>query len=326
MKLLLKASLMVIVLPLWAETIPLSRFPDSPSSTTVETIKSRGQTLHHIKFNLSKLEARPHPEHSQFKVLSEKNISFSQTVGESQLPFKSVIIAGAPKDIEVTLDPRDSFEFPIISAPAQPEDCRCESALKKSWVPLKKSSNSPLYKIESLGKLRGQELSRVTFYAAKLKNNSTLFYPRLEAQVRSNYNVTALNKTDYDYLIVTPESLLSGLTNFVQYKINTGLKVKVITLEEVGKSVSAISNFFKTEYEAAHYKYALIVGTDNLFPNHIVDTSGSSRTPSDYPYFLMDQNDLIPDVHYGRVVASTPEEVERQTKKWMNENDFNQRT
>lgn len=92
--------------------------------------------------------------------------------------------------------------------------------------------------------------------------------------------------------------------------------MKTVALEDVGSDVAKISAFFKAEYKENKYKYALIVGTDTLFPNHSVNTSGSAKTPSDYPYFLMDSNDMIPDVQYGRVVASTPEEVRRQTKKW----------
>jgi hypothetical protein len=327
MKLLLKASLLVITLPLWAETIPLSNDSSQSSSVTVDSVDTKSHTLHTVKFNLNKLDAKSHSTYSEFKVLSEKNISFSQTVGESRLPFKSVVVAGSPDDIEVTIDPKRSLEFSLVSSPAQPEDCRCETDKKKSWVPLKKNLQSSLYKVEFLGKFRGQDLSRVTFYAAKtnLKNRSTIFYPELEAQIKSRQSLKALytNKqnSEYDYLIVTPEALLSGLSDFVQYKMDHGLKVKVITLEEVGNTVSTITDYFKNEYQAAQYKYALIVGTDTLFPNHNVVTSGSSRTPSDYPYFLMDDQDMIPDVQYGRIVASTSQEVERQTKKWMNYQD-----
>ena len=324
MKLLLKASLLVIALPLWAETIPLSDYSSQNSSVTVHSLETKGHTLHTVKFNLNKLNAISHSTHPKFKVLSEKNISFSQSVGESRLPFKSVVVAGTPDEIEVTVDPKRSLEVSILSSPAQPEDCRCETNKQKPWVPLKIDHKNSLYEVEFLGKFRGQALSRVTFYAAKtnLKNQTTTFYPELEAQIRSSQSLSTLysNKqySEYDYLIVTPEALLSGLSDFVQYKMDHGLKVKVITLEEVGTSVSTITDFFKNEYQVAQYKYALIVGTDTLFPNHKVDTSGSSKTPSDYPYFLMDDQDMIPDVQYGRIVASTSQEVERQTKKWIN--------
>lgn len=327
MKLLLKASLLVIALPLWAETIPLSNYSSHSSSVIINSINTKAHTLHTVQFSLNKLNAKAHSTHSEFKFLSEKNISFSQTVGESRLPFKSVVVAGSPDEIEVTIDPKRSLEVSFLSSPAQPEDCRCETNKQKSWVSLKTDHKNSLYKVESLGKFRGQDLSRVTFYAAKinLKNRSTIFYPELEGQIRSSQSLNALylNKqsSEYDYLIVTPEALLSGLSDFVQYKMDHGLKVKVITLEEVGSTVAAITDFFKNEYQVAQYKYALIVGTDKLFPNHKVVTSGSSKTPSDYPYFLMDDQDMIPDVQYGRIVASTSQEVERQTKKWMNYQD-----
>ncbi|MFL5784410.1 MAG: C25 family cysteine peptidase, partial [Bacteriovoracaceae bacterium] len=111
-----------------------------------------------------------------------------------------------------------------------------------------------------------------------------------------------------------------GLTDFVSYKTRNHV-VKVVALEDIGSDVAKITAYFKSEYQANKYKYALIVGTDTLFPNHAVSTSGSSKTPSDLPYFLMDSNDFVADVQYGRVVASTADEVKRQTHKWMDYND-----
>jgi hypothetical protein len=170
-------------------------------------------------------------------------------------------------------------------------------------------------------------MSRVTLYAAdsNFEKGTTLFYPELEAQISSTNSLSSLYSnelnSEYDLLIVSPESLLQGLVDFVDYKIRSGLKVKVVKMEDIGKDVPKLTQFFKAEYEAAKYKYALIVGTDDLFPNHKVKTSGSPSTPSDYPYFVMDSADMIPDVEYGRVVAANVAEVERQTQKWMNYQD-----
>ena len=327
MKLIFKTSLLLLAFPLWAETIPLSDKSNTPSSVSVNKIEGPGFNVHKINFDLKSVTALSHPIHLQYKVLSEKNISFSQTVGEAQLPFKSVVVVGSPDEIEVTIDGKNSVEVAILSAPAQPEDCRCETKKTKIWVPLKQANNQGLHKVEYLGKFRGQDLSRVTLYAAKsnAEKRTTIFYPQLEAQIKSSRSLSNLYaeeiNSEYDLLLVSPETLLPGLVEFVQYKIQSGLRVKIVNLETIGKDVAKLTQFFKTEYKSANYKYALIVGTDDLFPNHQVNTSGSARTPSDYPYFLMDSADMIPDIQYGRVVASSVEEVKRQTVKWMDYQD-----
>ncbi|MBA2404006.1 MAG: hypothetical protein H0V66_04475, partial [Bdellovibrionales bacterium] len=306
MKYFFNASLLLLALPLWAETIPLSHQSNQPSSISINEMKTRGFSLHNIKFDLNKVDAVAHPTQQKYKVLSEKDISFSQTVGEAQLPFKSLVVVGSPDEIEVTIDAKHAVDVSMLAAPAQLADCRCEDNKNKKWIPLKKSSQENLFQVESLGKFRGQELSRVTIYAAEvnLETAVTSFYPSLEAQVRSQGTLSSLYNeelnSDYDFLVVSPKNLLPGLVDFVQYKTQSGLKVKVVNLEDIGSDVAKLTQFFKAEYQNANYKYALIVGTDDLFPNHQVDTSGSSRTPSDYPYFLMDDQDMIPDVQYGR--------------------------
>lgn len=329
MKLVLSASMLFLALPVLAETIPLTNHSGKASQISVNEMKTRGFTLHSVNFDLNKVNAVNHPTHGQYKLLTEENISFSQTVGEAQLPFKSIVVAGTPEEIEVTIDAKQAVEVAVLSAPAQPEDCRCATNKAKVWAPLKNSNRQSLYSVDYLGTFRGQNLSRVTLYAAaaNVEKGTTSFYPSLEAQIRSQGSLNSLysdeQNSEYDYLIVSPQSLLDGLVDFVAYKTQSGLKVKVVALEEIGADVDKLTAFFKSEYVAANYKYALIVGTDTLVPNHKVDTSGSSRTPSDYPYFLMDTRDMIPDVQYGRVVASTVEQVKRQTKKWTTYQDHN---
>jgi hypothetical protein len=322
MKRLLMATVLFATVAAQADTIRLQSNYRGASSVDVNTVSTAAGEIHEIRFNLAKVEAEALAGKPEFKVLSEKNITFSQDVGLASVPFKSIVVVGEPETTEVVIDAGPVVEAGILAAPAQEEDCRCATSKVKKFA-FNPSKTRQMVRKDYLGMYRGQPLTRVTIYAAEADyaNNSVRFYPNLHAQINtagSMANVLSAEiDSDYDYLIVSPKALLPGLQDFVFYKNYRGHTVKTVVLEDIGADVAKISAFFKAEYKEHKYKYALIVGTDALFPNHSVSTSGSSRTPSDYPYFLMDSNDMIPDVQYGRVVASTPEEVKRQASKWQ---------
>lgn len=319
MKRLLMATVLFSTVAAQAETIRLQSNVRGASSIDVNTVRSMTGEIHEIKFNLAKVEANALAGRPEFKVFSESNITFSQDVGLASVPFKSIVVAGEPSTTDVVIDIGNAVEVNSLSAPAQKEISR--NAKAGAWI-FTPSKSRPMVRKEYLGTYRGQPLTRVTVYAATADYSAKTmkFFPNLRAQISTSGNVSDLLQQEvessYDYLIVSPKALLPGLQDFVFYKNYRGHVVKTVALEDIGADVAKISAFFKAEYKTSKYKYALIVGTDTLFPNHQVSTSGSSKTPSDYPYFLMDSNDMIPDVQYGRVVASTPEEVKRQTKKW----------
>lgn len=320
MKRLLMATVLFSTVAAHAETIRLQSNLNGTSSVLVNTISSRGGEVHDVRFNLAKVEANTLAAHPQFKSFSEDNISFSQDVGLSSIPFKSIVVAGEPETTTITISTGQKVVVNALSAPAQKEISRNAKAGKWIFTP---SVSRPMVKKEYLGTYRGKPLTRVTIYAAEAdyKNKTMNFYPNLSASISTEGTMSDLYKSEagpnYDYLIVSPKALLSGLNDFVFYKNYRGHTVKTVVLEDIGTDVKKITEFFKAEYKENKYKYALIVGTDTLFPNHQVNTSGSSKTPSDYMYFLMDSNDMIPDVQYGRIVASTPEEVKRQTAKFQ---------
>lgn len=320
MKRLLMATVLFSTVAAQAETIRLQSNFRGASSVDVNTISSLTGDVHEVRFNLAKVEAEALAAKPEFKVMTEKNISFSQDVGLASVPFKSIVVAGEPETTTVDISVGNEVVVNALSAPAQKEISRNAKAGKFIFTPSKSRS---MVKKEYLGKYRGKPLTRVTIYAAEAdySNKTMKFYPNLSAAITSEGTMSDLYQAEvgshYDYLIVSPKSLLGGLNDFVFYKNYRGHTVKTVVLEDIGTDVKKIAEFFKAEYKEHKYKYALIVGTDTLFPNQTVSTSGSSRTPSDYLYFLMDSNDMIPDVQYGRIVASTPEEVKRQTSKFQ---------
>ncbi len=318
MKTLLTTALLLAALPTWSHVITLSN-QRGESGVEVVKMKSGTKHIHEIQFRLNQVDAVQHPVKKEFSVLSEKNISFTQDVGQARVPFHSVVVQGTPSDITVISDPGTTIHIEVDPELAQPEECRCEVREQK-WVQTKQDNR--LVRMDYLGKYRGQDLTRVTFKAARVSNGATTFYPNFRAQIESLGTVedammVSDSPTAYDYLVIGPDALLAGIQDFVQYKTVQGFNVKVVRLEDVGSDVAKITAFFKQEYKDNKFKYALLVGNDTLFPNHKVSTSGSSKTPSDYPYFLMDTQDMLADVQSGRVVAATADEVSRQAKKWM---------
>jgi hypothetical protein len=321
MKNLLQTALVLLSLPALAETISLTEQTNRPSSVDVNMIKTRGAYLQEVQFSLNQVEAFTNAAHPEFKNLSEKNISFTNDLGVSSLPYKAFVVAGRPSEIQVVVDAGTGVDVDFVSAPSQKEVSR-NSTQTPAWT-FKATQSNELHRVEYLGKYRGQDLSRVIIVAGETDHarGMTRFYPNLKAQITSSMSLADAVKTEvaatYDYLIVTPAALMNGLTDFVTYKTSKGFKVKVVKVEDIGNDAKKLDAFFKSEFKANAFKYSLIVGTDSLVVNNRVNTSGSPQTPSDYPYYVMDAQDMIPDVQYGRIVASTSDEVARQVKKWI---------
>lgn len=118
-------------------------------------------------------------------------------------------------------------------------------------------------------------------------------------------------------LIVTAEALKEVLTPLIEVKEKKGYTVTVKTFNELGGSKEKTLAFIKSFYKRnrASFSHLLMVGDKNSNPGYMESTSKGSAA-SDMRYALLEGNDYVPDVLYGRLLASTIEEAKTQVERW----------
>lgn len=288
-----------------------------------------------VQFHISQVqtEASDLVPFAKFESLKFNELSASGDAGTPALPYHSILVKGLPQDIEVNYDLGKAVSLDgVIPAPVAPEKFRCSDCaqpeLTVDWSSYAKNSDQT-FKKEYLGDFRGTPLTRVSFYPASFvsEKEMTVIYPEATFEVRSALKgkldtlvmpseiVTEadLNK---NYLIVSPEKFVTALKPFVDWKSELGYEVEVVTLESIGTTAEQVRDFIQAKYNKNAFTYAVLVGHEKNFPTFYRRTSSSYRTPTDLPYFAMGgDNDFIPEVFYGRIIADKVEEVERQVAK-----------
>mgnify|MGYP001039594047 CR=1 FL=1 len=254
-----------------------------------------------------------------FKDVSIKHWQKAKTSGAPALPFKSFLLIGTPEEIDIVLDAKIvSFIEDLIPSPAQEMPCRCEI------IPWKFSAdyNEDKYnkdslshfKKEYLGEFKGKSITKVTVYpiaynhaqGARLITNAKL-------SIKSNNRKLEFFKikaSDKNYNIFSHRKFEAVLAPLIDIRKKQGFNVNFFALDEVGNDFIDIKEFIHTLYENEPFSYSLIIGHEEEFPTEYVMTKFDTRTPSDMNYYTMDgEDDVIPDVLYGRLSVSTPDEL-----------------
>lgn len=251
---------------------------------------------------------------AQYSQLSFSGVDTLKTVGAPELPVKIWLVQGTPAQIQVQLN---IHQVQILKntrpAPVQPQACRCDDDKKIEFKfdPQVYNQKTPAYVLNYLGAFRGTPVTQVQVnlgHYDSAKNQVSLI---TEADVTLNLPEYKFQGSDYkDYLIITPENLASGLTEFVDWKKNQGFNVIVETVLSPANDQAALAGMIAKHYQESGTDFVIIVGDEKTIPMYKVKTSGSSQTPTDLKYFTMDGGtDYIPDMFASRVAASTPEEV-----------------
>lgn len=282
-----------------------------------------------ISLSIPKIEVFPSEKNTEFLEFSHESLPFLQNPGEAKVPFIATLVAGHPKQLEVSVIKSKTYILKnSIIAPAQKEDCRCDTLIENKFIFNKDSYNGDkkIIEIQYLGKYRGQDISRVLVKLATsdLRLKETKIFSHINIKITSNDDLNFEqekneNVKDLDYLIVGPEELTKGLESWMKFKTTKGFTLKTINVEKIqAQSATHLDDLFKNEFKQSNFKNVLIVGDANLVATNLAKTTWSDETQSDYSYFLMDgRKDIIPDAAYGRIVASKVGEVIYQSQKWI---------
>ncbi len=152
------------------------------------------------------------------------------------------------------------------------------------------------------------------------------FFTHLYDQVAGNEDLDKNFQDDYPDLmadkvtmvIVTPPAFASQLSDFVAWKTERGFKVitAVTGTPEVGTTTSSIRTYLHGLYNDATVEnpapsFVIFVGDVAQMP-----TFQESGDATDRPYCAVD-NDLVPDMLYGRFSATNPSQLQAILDKTM---------
>lgn len=306
MKLKLIISLSLLI-GLTAEANQKIKINIDKNNLAVNTIETQKQSF--LKFNIAGFES-------------------DKTVGAPELPVRSWLVTGSPQNIKVTLKTHQTENFAGKPYPTQAQDCRCETDKVKVF-----QLNTNLYAqsaenitISYLGSYRGTPISKVDFRLATYnqEKNQVDLITNADLEISAN-NFVLPKGSDYkDYLIIAPENLAAGLSEFVDWKRGKGYNVLVETVASPNNTLAAIQALVKKHYTESGTDFVMLIGDETTIPMFKVATSGSGQTPSDLQYFTMDgAQDTVPDVLGSRIVATTAAQVSAQLAKSI---EFEQRS
>lgn len=309
--------------------IPLQKGIAKKFETTYKFAQQGNHFELKMQANIPSIEVFPSQTDSEFLELSHKDLQFLQNPGEAKVPFMATTVTAYPDDLSIEIIKDNPYILKSLLAPAQKEECRCESDKINQYIFNKDSyiKKQNLVSLQFLGKYRGQPMTRilVKLASSNFTKNETKIYSNIRVRVTSrkklNRQTNESRKLEnIDYLIVGPASLTEGLKEWIKYKQAKKFTFKIIDVEGTqAQSALQLKTLFQNEYTNNKFKYALIVGDATKVATNLVKTQWSNVTQSDYGFFLMDgTQDIIPDVQYGRIVANKVDEVIYQSEKWIN--------
>ncbi len=117
------------------------------------------------------------------------------------------------------------------------------------------------------------------------------------------------------YLIITPDSYVGYLDDFIEWKKLKGYHVTVATLTQTGSSNTQIKAYIQDAYDNWDIppQFVLLIGDDDMPAYNGQETSSIT----DHPYGQLDGTDLFHDVWLGRWPISSSTELQTIIDKTM---------
>ena len=260
--------------------------------------------------------------------LKFSNFEMTDDAGKASLPYYSFIVAQPKSNLSIQFKNLAPKLFKGLYAQvAATKPCRCDKTTPINYSVNGNYYNSQdgLYHLESLGAYRGKALTKVYIYGARQTQEGLEVYPSLKMAIESkdhspvrlaNLDFQAANKK---FLVISAKALESAAQEFKSFKESVGFDVDLFIYEEEASDAEELRDFIRSKYQENQYQYAVIVGSENSVPTFYRETSMSWETPTDYPYFYMDetqdQADYFPEIFYGRLTGQSNDEVLVQIEK-----------
>ncbi|PKN80791.1 MAG: Gingipain R [Candidatus Cloacimonetes bacterium HGW-Cloacimonetes-1] len=275
-----------------------------------------------------------------------------------QVPLGASVISHVMSSDVMTVDLKaNGINYPVLprqeSVSKSEDPSKLPFVIKQDFYNGKSWTDYPIVKVEELGMMRGVRLVAIDFMPVKynadlgqmevIKNAEIQFdfvgsdlaatqellaktyspaFEMIYAKTVLNYNPSrvTLNRYPLGYVIVTPQSFVSTLQPFIDWKRREGFNVTVATTETIGTSTTAIKNYLQGLWNAATTEnpapsYLLIVGDTPQVPAFTGATDSGHVT--DLNYVRLQGTDYVPEMYYGRFSATNVSELQPQIDKSM---------
>lgn len=240
---------------------------------------------------------------------------------------------------------------PSVKKSQDPSSVKFE--YNKSAYSANKYSNTPLVSVEYLGTMRGVGIARVVIAPVSynpikesiivsndidfdiIVNGSTGADINTDDALKSNYfqpiyrsiekssgsnsynNHKDLTKTPTKMLIIANRLFEEALKPFVKWKTRKGFEIETAFTDEIGSSATDIKQYINKVYNNATETdpaptFLVIAGDTDRVPASAVGSASEKQT--DLYYASLD-GDYFPEMYYGRLSASTVEQMNNIVSK-----------
>ena len=109
----------------------------------------------------------------------------------------------------------------------------------------------------------------------------------------------------------------SYLQDLIQWRREQGFKVYTATTLDIGNSFNAIKDYIENAYFNWEYPPEYIVLVGDTGGSYAVSVASAGWGDTDYPYTLIDGNDLLPEMFIGRIPANSPADLDNIINKTL---------
>lgn len=265
----------------------------------------------------------------------------SRDPGTPELPFYSTLINAHPSEIDLSVvsDPSSLVAFSkkdFRPSPSRLFPCRCKGGDIEFVINQKIYQElgdvldyqvlTPAVSIEYLGRINGENLSRIIVRPFKWTGEELYFFSDFDIKINwseqfretsfDRYlsvgyqeileNIYALRENSSKMLLILDSKYHEQLTPYLQRRQEQGFEIKVLSPNQLlGEKEKNFVNFRKglrDLYENWECQYVILFGDEEDIPTDYVVTTFNRQTPSDLEYFnyRSDLDDFLPDVFYAR--------------------------
>jgi len=116
-------------------------------------------------------------------------------------------------------------------------------------------------------------------------------------------------------LILSHPLFSDDLKDFIHWKEERGIEVKLVTLSAKQRTAEKIQELIQNEYNQNHISYVLLIGDAEFIPYHKGISGIALNKEADPLYALVDGNDEYPDLFVSRMSVKTPDELKNVLNK-----------
>jgi len=109
----------------------------------------------------------------------------------------------------------------------------------------------------------------------------------------------------------------SYLQDLIQWRRWQGYKVFTANTSDIGSSFSSVSNYISDAYYNWEFPPEYIVLVGDTGGSYAISHTSASGGDSDYPYTLIEGNDLLPEMFIGRISASSSTDLSNIINKTL---------